>query len=355
MKKSYFIHGRFPALLLGITALCITSCSKDYKAEPPRQPLETTQPSGLASPQTTPTCCWISTTNDADHQVDVWNPADSPWTTSNIRWSWKPTTALGYNATTEIPLWTDPTDVKVRNNAAFGVSQVIIAASYRLATIATYPGGVHIWACGFPSGIQLHGVEILPSGNCVVANAEPGTAGYIRIFSSSQPPPGHTKGAIYSFPSAHAVLWDASHNCLWALGNALRKYTVGPSLTNPTLNLVSTYTLKTPWGHDLSAYTGDSNLMWVSTNGGTYTFDKTTGLFTPLTGAAQNVFVKGLSDQPGQSRIVETIEDTNSCTLNNWCTRTITFFDLTTGAQTGTRTVSSAAFYKAKTWDPYYY
>jgi hypothetical protein len=262
---------------------------------------------------------------------------------------------LGYNATTELPLWSDPTDVKVRNNTVFGGSQVIIAASYRLATIATYPGGVHKWAFGFPAGVVLHGVEVLPSGNCVVVNADTGSKGYVRIFSSSQPPPNHTVSSIYNFPTAHAVLWDASHNCLWALGNTLRKYTVGPFLTNPTLSLVSTYTLPTAWGHDLSAYTSNSSLMWVSTNGGTYIFNKSSGTFSSLPGAAENTFVKGLSDQPGQNQIVETVMDNAGCTLNGWCTRTVTFYDLSTGAQIATRTVGAAAFYKGKTWDPSYY
>jgi len=331
-------------LFTTVALFCLTACSKNEK------PLTLTTTAPRAA-----TCCWVSTTNDADHKVDVWNPADNPWTTANIKWSWLPTTALGYNATTEIPLWSDPTDVKVRNNTVFGGSQVIIASSGRLATIATYPGGAHIWACGFPTGVQLHGVEILPSGNCVVANADTGSKGYIRIFSSSQAPPYHTVSSIYNLPSAHAVLWDATHSCLWALGNVLRKYTVGASLTSPTLSLVSTYTLPTPWGHDLSAYTSNSNLMWVSTNGGTYIFDKSSGTFSSLPGAAENTFVKGISDQPGQGQIVETIMDNAGCTLNGWCTKTITFFDLSTGAQVATRTVSSAAFYKGKTWDPYYY
>ena len=337
------------------TVFCFAGCSRNVTDLRPVQPAATSIKSTLSSAATAAVCCWISTTNDADHQVEVWDPADNPWTTSNIKWSWQPATTLGYNATTEIPLWSDPTDVKVRNNTVFGGSQVIIAASYRLATIATYPGGLHKWACGFPAGVVLHGVELLPSGNCVVVNADTGTKGYIRIFSSSQAPPNHTISSIYNFPTAHAALWDATHNCLWALGNTLRKYTVGPSLTNPTLSLVSTYTLPTAWGHDLSAYTSNSNLMWVSTNGGTYIFDKSSGTFSSLPGAAENIFVKGISDQPGQSQIVETIMDNAGCTFNGWCTKTITFFNLSTGAQVATRPVGSAAFYKGKTWDPSYY
>jgi len=331
-------------------AFCFTGCTKQgvQGAKPALYSATLNMSSALS---TTP-CCWISTTNDADLKVDVWDPADNPWTTSNMKWSWEPTTALGYNATTEIPLWSGPSDVKVRNNTVFGGSQVIIASAGRLATIASYPGGVHKWAVGFPTGVDIHGVELLPSGNCVVAAA---SGNYIRIYSSSQPSPNDKVNNIYTLTTAHAVLWDNTHNCLWALGNVLNKYTVGASLTNPTLSLVSSYTLPTAWGHDLSAYTYDSNLMWVSTNGGTYIFNKSAGTFTTTPGASENIFVKGLSDQPSPSQIVETIMDNTGCTLNGWCTHTVTFFDLTTGAQVATRTVSSAAFYKGKSFDPNYY
>jgi hypothetical protein len=353
MKKSNQMQFAVLKLTLFLAiAFCFAGCAKKDVQEQQAKSGLNISASQLNSPLPGAVCCWISTTNDADHKVDVYDPADNPWTAT--KWSWEPTTALGYNATSEIPLWSDPTDVKVRNNTVFGGTQVIIASSGRLATIASYPGGVKKWVCGFPTGVQLHGVEILPSGNCVIANADP-AAGYIRIFSSSQAPPNHTASHIYSAPSAHAVLWDATHSCLWALSDTLKKYTVTGTLANPTLTLVSHYNLPTRWGHDLSAYTGDSNLMWVSTNLGTYIFNKTTGGFTSVPGAAQGQFVKGLSDQPGQNQIVESKQDNVGCTLNGWCTKVITFYDLTTGALVAQRGVSSAAFYKAKSFDPNYY
>ncbi len=95
--------------------------------------------------------------------------------------------------------------------------------------------------------------------------------------------------------------------------------------------------------------------MWVSTNSGTYIFNKTNGGFKIVVGDAQGTFVKGLSDQPGKNQIVEARQDLAECTFNSWCTKTIRFFDLATGTQTTTRKVNSAAFYKSKTFDPYYY
>jgi hypothetical protein len=72
----------------------------------------------------------------------------------------------------------------------------------------------------------------------------------------------------------------------------------GGTPADPVLTLVSRYNLPTRWGHDLSACTTDSDLMWVSTNGGTYIFNKTNGGFRAVAGDAQGTFVKGISDQP---------------------------------------------------------
>lgn len=316
---------------------------------------------------TAPTCCWVAITNQANSKIEVYDPADASWTTP--KWSWMPTTALSYNATSEIPLWETPTDIKVRNNTVFaGTAQVITATSYRLATIARYTGtgtrGQKLWVMGFNDTTRLHAMEILPDGNCIVASA--GAAwpqGWIRIYSSSQPSPNHGVNTQYFFTSAHAVLWDNTHQVLWALGNELRKYGYntarsGGTITNPKLDLLTSYTvLPSAWGHDLSADVNNPDQLLLSTNGGTYVFHISTGTFSDLPGAAQQTMVKGISSQPGQNTLVETVPS-NACPLypaNTWCTSVVNFYDAGTGAATGSRTVGGAAIYKGKTFDPNYY
>ncbi|HVU55643.1 MAG TPA: DUF6528 family protein [Puia sp.] len=335
------------------TLLFFAACSK--KSGPPSSsgsdtlvttpltnPIGTTKPHGG-------NCCLVSNTDDATKLIEVYDPADNTWTTP--KWSWKPTTALGYT-TADVALWAGGTDVKLRNNALFG--QVVIAASYGIVTIAGYPDGIKKWSLGFTSDVQLHGVELLPNGNCLVANADPAN-GYFAVIASSQSAPNNMAYTTYRAPSAHAVLWDSSHNCVWALSDTLMKFTVGGTPEDPVLTLVSRYNLPTRWGHDLSAYTTDGNLMWVSTNSGTYIFNKTNGGFRAVAGDAQGTFVKGISDQPGKNQIVEAKQDLEGCTFDGWCTKTIRFYDLGSGAQTSTRTVNTAAFYKSKTFDPDYY
>jgi hypothetical protein len=67
--------------------------------------------------------------------------------------------------------------------------------------------------------------------------------------------------------------------------------------------------------------------------------------------------VKAISSQPGQNTYVET-QPSSGCPLypsNSWCTSVVDFYNATTGAYISSRTVSGAAIYKGKTFDPTYY
>ncbi|MGF6846819.1 hypothetical protein QFZ51_002054 [Chitinophaga sp. W3I9] len=346
-----------------VLALLVVSCSR--RAD--QIQVEDQSPAKVQPKTELATCCWVAITNEVPNDIEIYDPADASWTTP--KWVWKPTTALSYNATSEIPLWKAPTDIKVRNNTVFaGTSQVITATSYRLATIARYTGtgtkGQKLWVMGFNDTTSLHAMEILPDGNCVVASAgEKWPQGWIRIYSSSQPSPNHGVNTQYHFASAHAVLWDATHQVLWALGNALRKYSYnapgsGGTITNPKLRLDTSYdSLPRPWGHDLAADVNNPDQLLITTNGGVHIFHISTETFSDMPGAAYGIFAKSISSQPGQNTLIETRPSTG-CPLypaSNWCTSVVNFYNATTGAATGSRTVSGAAIYKAKAFDPNYY
>lgn len=348
-----------------VLVLTVVSCSRQAD-----QLQHKDEAAGKVQPKTElATCCWVGLTNEVGNTIEVYDPADASWTSTTRKWSWKPSTALSYNATSEIPLWAAPTDIKVRNNTVFAnTAQVITATSYRLATIARYTGtglkGEKLWVMGFNDTTSLHAMEILPDGNCVVASAgKNGGIGWIRIYSSSQPSPNHGVNTQYSFPAAHGVVWDNTHQILWALGNQLRKYSYNPpgyggTITNPKLRLDTTYSvLPKPWGHDLSANPDNPDQLLLSTNGGVHVFHISTGTFDSIPGAAYRTFVKSVSRQPSQNILIET-QPSSGCPLapgNNWCTSVVDFYNATTGAPTGSRTVSGAAIYKAKAFDPNYY
>lgn len=343
---------------------------------------ETTTKAGvqpLVSSCTPTTCCFIATSNQATSQVEVYDPVVFDWTTAAARkWTWKPTTALGYSATAEIPLWGDPADVKLRNTTVFdGTSQVIVTSGGRLATIAAYPSGKKIWTMGYSNdspGVSIHAAELLPNGNIALASAG---RNWVRVYSSSQPIPNHDSFDTFSLISAHGVLWDPSINRLWVLGqipkgaHVLTALIVGGTAAHPTLSEDTTRRATIPglWGHDLYADYDDANKLWVTmnvnqTNGtmGVASFDKTTKQFTWVAGAANRTFVKSIGNQPGANQLVETRPDNLKTPAPvpyapcdpSWNTSTVEFYNKTTGALVATRPVSGACFYKARIWNPCY-
>lgn len=353
----------FKALLFLCCAILFAACKKETRTQEANLVASTKKQTNTAINAVLATCCWIGTTNQATNRMEAYDPAVSSWTTP--KWSFKPTTALGFSSTAEIPLWGGVNEVKVRNNNHWGSTQVIVAHGGRLSVIAKYPGGQRIWATGFPVNINIHGIEILPDGNCVVASAgvpDLSAGNYIRIYSSSQAAPNQYVNTIYPLVSAHQVMWDPANNCLWAIGKTLNKYTYnkpgdGGTVSNPKLSLEMSYPLLSAWGHDIAPYDGDTNKLLATTNGGVYIFNKSAGAFIlgagAITGAAQRTFVNSISTLPGQNIMVQTYKDP-ACTFNTWCSTHVDFYNLTTGSLLYQRTVSGAAFYRGKSFDPNY-
>lgn len=293
-------------------------------------------------------CCRIAATNQANNRIELYDPADADWNGADaLKWAWKPNEALGYSPQ-EVSLWYGPTEAKLRG-------QVVVATAGRLATIAAYPSGTRIWAADVGSGSNPHSAELLPDGNIAVAASD---GKWVRVYTSSQGANSATF-AQYDLNFAHAVHWDADDELLWVIGHdsvnnehILTALRVGGTPANPTLTEEPgrRSILPTPWGHDISAYYGDSNLLWVSTNLGAYLYDKTAKTFTPAPDGADREFVKAIGSLPS-GQIVETKPDNTktppgACTTNGWCTDTVDFY-----APSATRTVTGAAFYKARIWN----
>jgi hypothetical protein len=326
-------------------------------------------------------CCWIATTNQATEQIEVYDPAVFDWSTAAARkWTWKPTTANGYNATSEIPLWFNPADVKLRNTNVFaGTSQVIVTAGGRLATIAAYPSGNKIWTMGYSASdpqVSIHAAELLPNGNIALASAE---RNWIRVYSSSQPVPNQGKFDSFYLESAHGVLWDPSINRLWVLGKLI-KPTIRHVLTaleikgtpaQPDIVEDTTREAIIPgfYGHDLYPDYDNPDTLFITMNTnvangtmGVVKYSKSGHTFTWVPGAANRTFVKSIGNQPGANQLVETRPDNLKTPAPNpfapcdpgWNTSTVEFYNRTTGAQVATRPVNGACFYKARVWNPNY-
>lgn len=292
----------------------------------------------------------------ASKQLIAFDPAVTDWSgTGAIRWTWKPTTGLGFS-TAEVNGFNGGSDFKVRTSGRDGAQRLVVADGAGIATVATYPEGRRVWAKLLTG--NLHSAELLPDDNIALAASD---GGWVRVYASSQGAAASAYGE-YKLAAAHATLWDPSTSRLWVIGQdpvtaehiltalAVVGTPAAPRLREDTTKRV---VLPTPWGHDVSPYSYDTGKLWVTTNGGAYLYDKATRQFSSP-GAANRVFVKAMSNQPS-GQIVETMADSlknpkGPCAaINGWCTDTVDLF-----GPDGKRTRKNAQFYKARVLNPYY-
>jgi hypothetical protein len=298
----------------------------------------------------------IICTNNRTNKLEVFNYGDANWNDAgSLRWSWMPTTALGYTST-EIDLWTggdptgDPMDVKRQLTTVWpDCSEVLVAVGGQIATIAKYATtgvrGTKIWARNCGAGSYPHAIELLPNGNVAVAASH---GDWVKIFSTTS-----SNVATYSLPGAHGVVWDSKLWRLWVIGDTkITALIIGGTRGTPTVSEDVARAKTIPGnGHDLSRYEGDDNKLWATNSGSVYIFDKTTKTLTNAPGAAYRSAVKAVSNNNAASgyMIVETKPNTSTCNLNTWCTPTVDFYN-TAGTLVGTRTRNDAAFYKGDVW-----
>ncbi|WP_146250255.1 DUF6528 family protein [Paenibacillus flagellatus] len=295
-----------------------------------------------------PPCCLIAITNQANNTIEAYDPASPDWDGVDARvWSWKPSTALGYTSR-EVGLWNGPSEAKLKG-------RVLVATAGQLATIASYPTGTRIWAADVGIGSNPHSAELLPNGNIAVAASD---GKWVRVYASSQGPDAVAYGE-FKLDFAHATHWDEENELLWVIGHdadakqhILTALRVGGTDASPTLTEEPgrRAILPSPWGHDVAAYDGDANKLWVSTNAEVYVYDIAAKTFTPAPGGANRSFVKSVGQLPS-GPIVETRPDNlktppGNCKLNGWCTDTVDLF-----SPDATRTATGSAIYKARIWD----
>ncbi|MDR6781467.1 hypothetical protein ABIE26_002045 [Pedobacter africanus] len=332
------------------TAGLIWSCGKNNTAEPPvvKPPFVSKPPEAFAGFLTV-------LTNDASKRIEIYDPTIENWNSAEAKkWSWAPATSLGF-VTADVSTFGGGTDFKLRKVPVWNNAEYAAITDNSFAAIVEYPSGQRKWSKRL-SG-NLHSAELLPNGNIAIAASD---GGWIRLYASSQGP-DQEYYAEYPLISAHAVLWDPTTNVLWVTGqhsttkaHILTALAIGGTAAMPELTEIVSWRITIPsaWGHEISPYYGNSNLLWVTSNGGEYLFNKSTKSFS-VAPTAGLTFVKGMANQLS-GQIVLTRPDYNkiprpamSCGLNDWSTSTVDFYS-SGGQLDGTRVVNGACFYKVK-------
>lgn len=338
-------------ILIGLLVI-VSACGKNPGAN--TAPGPGTNPPPVQNPEPYPGNL-LALTNDASKQIEIYDPAATDWNTADAKkWRWAPTVALGFT-TDDVNKFGGGTDFKVRKMPVWQNATFAAISDNSFAAIVAYPSGQRVWSKVITG--NLHSAELLPNGNLAVAASD---GNWVRVYTTSQGANNSTY-AEFTLGAAHAALWDPGLNCLWVTGqdvtskaHILTALAVGGTDAQPELTELTQYrvTLPTPWGHEVSAYQGNTNLLWLTSNGGEYVFNKTTRSFS--TSPTNNLtFVKGIGNQPnGQIVLIRPDANKNPrpavyCSLNSWSSSTVDFY--TSGGQfQGSRPVHGACFYKVK-------
>ncbi len=185
-------------------------------------------------------------------------------------------------------IWSFPSGhaagMKYRENTPFGD---VLVTSGSISYMVSYSSGEILWSTDQP-GNNTHSVEILPSGNLVLANS---TGNDIRLFYTSALLQGDKETAAtyvsYPFGCTHGVLYDPVYECLWVIGEwDLAAYRIVGEGTAQTIEPIE----GKKWslqefgnaGHDLAPDLTDSRYLFCTPREGVLRFDKETGTFRRL-------------------------------------------------------------------------
>ncbi|MFK7692458.1 DUF6528 family protein [Paenibacillus sp. HJGM_3] len=290
--------------------------------------------------------CDIGAGDQASQQLMVFDPSAADWNlASALKWSWAPSAVNGFSNPT--PGWGLPTEMKLRNNCAFGGGQwAVVTDSNGLAAIISYPAGTKKWYLNLSANLQSG--ELLPNGNVAIASTSAG--GWVRVYASSQGASASTFDD-YVLSGTRGVLWDPQYNVLWAVGDTyLVALLVQGSPAAPVLTESYKVALPNTGGHELQPVYGNTDRLWISTNTNVYQYEKTTKTWSASYPGASSINRAGVRSVGNQisGQVIQTVPG-GGCTLNTWCTDTVDFF-----LTDATRTKTGAAFYKARILNPEY-
>ena len=195
----------------------------------------------------------------------------------NALWQWIPTPEQGWKYTTQSFLVNALSEVRVRWSERHKSLVVLFACSRGSVGMIAYPGGECLWEDMV--GVSPHAVELLPSGDIVVAasgggEGEKGRVHYLQLQADGS----YAMTVEHSLYGAHGIVWDPTLNILWASGtDDVIAFAPGTDKEGRhTILPIEGRGTKIPcsYGHDLMQNLSDPNILWVSPSPVVFQFHK---------------------------------------------------------------------------------
>jgi hypothetical protein len=274
------------------------------------------------------------------NQIQVY-PSDSDWGPATLKWSFSPGTT---------GVWSNLSDVKFRNTAAFGEVALVTASGGKVGIVDVTDEVAQelndvLWSAT-PGG-NPHAIERIPNiGAIVVAT----TDGHLHLYGPTAISDPSTLALVQtiSFPAVHGVWWDDITGMVWAIGDAyVKAFTVSGTYRSTRLAVNTTISTGSgSHGHSLDACYTNSDLLLATDGTRVLTISKSTHAVTEV---SATVGVKSYSqDASGEAFWVQATGSTYHGDTRDWVNPAVQFFD-TTGAPSVTRALSyGAEFYKAR-------
>lgn len=254
-------------------------------------------------------------------------------------------------------------DVKYRTGTVFGDILLVTGDKSSANTgMYNFSTGKSIWTTGSP-GSNPHAIEILPSGNIVIASS---TDGKVRLFKTAALITNDKTTANqytdYTLEDAHGVLWDPTYRVLWALGRyELKAYTISGRGTGEKLVEMTSMSIALPegyrGGHDLSPDYTNTRYLYITVGEFALKIDKDehkiiTNFDHSNIMSAKNI--KGFSNNPAGNFFITGELGGTGCVWDSdwyesWCTNTIYFCRYSNNTYEKIKLTSSkSAIYKAR-------
>ncbi|WP_274563435.1 DUF6528 family protein [Streptomyces spiramyceticus] len=242
----------------------------------------TAQAAAHATAQAAPANYRVALTDQKTNRFLVFERNQS-WTDANLKWSFDPGGASG---------WNDPFEIRFRQTQRYGTIALMTAGvpgNGRAGIVRVTGNGSRLtrsdllWETSVSS--YPHSVERVPGAGAVVVA---GTRDRLHVYGVSSSNVGTLKlvQTITDMPKPHAVLWDDENKLLWVTGGkVIRTYRVSGSMRDVRLRKSGADIAISGNGHDIQPDYANPGKLTVTDSHHVYAVDKRARTATSFSGA----------------------------------------------------------------------